>query len=185
VLLGLSFIFQQFVMKSISQTYGASTKYKLWLPGLLAALVVGVFTLGEIVVFAVGFNTILPYYASRLSKKSVKIGEDERGRIALSGVLANLAMAFLVKLLSPFLANNLWMAAVNINLWMAFFYALPIPPLNGSFIFVWDRAVWAVTFVSIAACLVLMLSVSLLWVVPIVAALAFITFLFMMGFKLV
>lgn len=184
VILSLSFLFQQLVQKSVAQVYGASTRYKLWIPGLMIACVVGLFSLGDIVVFAVGIVSIQQFYGSRLGKKSVKLGEDERGKIVLSGVLANLFLAFLIKLLAPFLNEGVWFAGVMINLWMAFYNLVPVPPLQGSYVFMWNRVVWAVVTVLTLSCLVMMPFIDFMWVALLALGLGFVTFLFVEGYKL-
>jgi Zn-dependent protease len=36
--------------------------------------------------------------------------------------------------------------AVFVNLWLAIFNMLPIPPLDGSKVFSWDKRIWTILF---------------------------------------
>ncbi|MBR9679218.1 MAG: hypothetical protein GON13_03040 [Nanoarchaeota archaeon] len=185
VLAGLSFLFFQLVQKAVAQIYGARTRYVLWTKGFIFSFIVGIASLGKLVFFSMGFTEIVKYRGSRLGKKSLSLGEDERGKIILSGVLASLGIAFLIKLLSPFLSNNVWVTGVSINVLIAIFNLIPVPPLSGSYVFVWNRVVWAITSIVGVTCFFLMPVTSIFWVLLVMSVLSVITFLFMMGFQLV
>ncbi|MEM0073180.1 MAG: site-2 protease family protein, partial [Thermoplasmatales archaeon] len=80
------------------------------------------------------------------------------GKIAIAGPSANLVIG--VILLPVLLFAHLGSLArvdiyylTYINIWLGFFNLIPIPPLDGSKVFAWDRRNWAVIF-AIAAALV-------------------------------
>ena len=185
VLVSLSFLFFQLVQKAVAQSYGAKTQYVLWLPGFMVSIIIGVASLGRSVFFSMGFTRIIKYSGSRLGKKSVFLGEDEKGKIILSGVLASLSLAFLVKLISPLLAGDVWVTCVSINVLIAIFNLVPFPPLSGSYLFVWNRVAWALASVASIVCLFLMPVISLFWLIVILSGLSVITFLVMMAYQLV
>ena len=185
VLVSLSFIFFQLVQKAVAQSFGARTRYVLWVPGFIVSIIIGLASLGKLVFFSMGFTEITKYKGSRLGKKSVFIGEDERGKIILSGVLASLGLAFIVKLLSPFLSTNIWVTGVLINSIIALFNLIPVPPLSGSYIFVWNRVVWAITLIAALVSVFLLPVTSIFWASVVMISLGVITFLFMMGYQLI
>ena len=88
---------------------------------------------------------------------SEHISRKQNGIISLVGPAINIALAIALFLLSIFsaiffpsglIAGVLLFAAI-INLYLAFFNMLPIPPLDGSKVIVWNPIIWGIVFVPL------------------------------------
>ncbi|PIX43220.1 hypothetical protein COZ55_01400, partial [archaeon CG_4_8_14_3_um_filter_38_5] len=66
--------------------------------------------------------------------------------INLSGPMANIVLALISLLLYP-LSNDFFQLMLNVNIYMALFALIPIPPLDGSKVFWWNRLVWLISFI--------------------------------------
>src|SRR3972149_12301081 len=163
VIMCLSLLFHEFVKKTIAQSFGISSTYNLWIPGFFISVITSIFSEGKLLLFTYGFSKFKQFYGAKLGKSRVSIREDERGVIILSGVLASLALALLVKLLAPFLSESVWLLGVNVNLWIALFALIPFPPLNGTYLLLWSRVVWVFSVIACLALGFLLPSVSIVW----------------------
>lgn len=133
---GTAFIGHELAHKLVAQKFGYQAEFRLWWLGLLIAAISAIATMGRILFAAPGAVYILSYYTR----------PREEGLIAVSGAVANLVLAFFFYLLS--LGNGFAAAIGNwgfmINLWLAAFNLLPIPPLDGTKVMAWNVAVWVV-----------------------------------------
>lgn len=133
---GTAFIGHELAHKLVAQKFGYQAEFRLWWLGLLIAAVSAIATMGRILFAAPGAVYIFSYYTR----------PREEGLIAVSGAVANLVLAFFFYLLS---LGNGFAAAIGhwsfrINLWLAAFNLLPIPPLDGTKVMAWNVAVWVV-----------------------------------------
>jgi hypothetical protein len=82
-------------------------------------------------------------------------GPRDVGLISLAGPVFNLSLASV--LLGINLVTGYWVleAIAELNLFLAFFNLLPIPPLDGEKVFRWSAKVWAAAFVSALALMLL------------------------------
>ncbi|HLD38680.1 MAG TPA: site-2 protease family protein, partial [archaeon] len=62
--------------------------------------------------------------------------------IGLAGIF------FAAYLLSPL---SIFSFAMMVNIWLAVFNMLPIPPLDGSKVLAWDKRIWAGVFIFLIA----------------------------------
>lgn len=132
----LGFVLHELAHKSVAMRYGYFAAYRMWSFGLLLALLVGLTSGGRFLFAAPGAVVILsPYFTPR-----------EAGAIGLAGPLINIALAgvFLPLSLLNGLLGAMGVLGFNINLWLAFFNMLPMPPLDGSKVFFWNRLAWVV-----------------------------------------
>ena len=131
---GAGFILHELAHKLIAQKYGCIAGYKMWVEGLVLALFMAVFT---------GFVFAAPG-AVYIYKQGLTRKED--GHISIAGPATNILLATLFALLIP--SGNSFAAAVGVvgfqvNSFLALFNLLPIPPLDGSKVFRWNKTAWA------------------------------------------
>jgi len=136
-IVGSSFIFHELAHRTVARYFGAYSEFRAWFEGLIIALVLKIL---------VGFTFIAPgavyIYKDYLTPQ-------ENGIIALAGPLSNVLMATVFHILSMFLPpfsllSLILYLGVYINLYLAAFNLLPIPPFDGSKVLSWNPIVWAV-----------------------------------------
>jgi Zn-dependent protease len=143
--LGAGFICHELSHKLVAQKLGHQAEFRLWRTGLIIALICAFIS----IISPVGFLFAAPgavYILSYTTKR-------EGGLISIAGPSANIILALIFYLVqvnsSGFIAIiGYW--GMAINLWLAVFNLLPIPPLDGSKIFAWNIPVWGIAM-AIAA----------------------------------
>jgi len=136
-IVGSSFIFHELAHRTVARYFGAYSEFRAWFEGLIFALILKVLF---------GFTIIAPG-AVYIFKDYLT--SEENGIIALSGPLSNIMLAIIFYILSTFVSpfSLLFWIFKNgafINLYLAVFNLLPIPPLDGSKVISWNPIVWAV-----------------------------------------
>jgi len=143
VTVGSGFVLHELSHKFTAQRYGYWAEFRVWPLGLLLALVTSF----------IGFIFAAPG-ATYIS--GMNISQAENGKISLAGPLTNIAVAvaFLPLVLFGVNPNSFWVQlgseGVSINIFLALFNMLPVPPLDGSKVFSWSKARWALVFVPLA-----------------------------------
>lgn len=163
VTVGTAFVLHELAHKFMASRYGYWAEFRKNVQMLLIAVVVAVVT-G--IVFAVPGVTVVNTAGRRMNDR-------ERGMISVGGIVINLVFAvpFLVIMLagiylggvdaSPFAVPGflfyLGLIGLQVNAMIAFFNMLPVGPLDGKKIFVWNRGVFAVlilvSFLAVVAAL--------------------------------
>ncbi len=131
----VGFLAHEFAHKSMAARFGFFSVYRAWNLGLLLALVAGLLSGGRIIFAAPGAVVILAPF----------ITVEQGGLISLAGPLTNIGVACAFFPLT-YLGGMLGLMGIlgsYINLWLAFFNLLPIPPLDGSKVMVWNPFLWA------------------------------------------
>jgi Zn-dependent protease len=139
------FVAHEMAHKMSAQRRGFWAEFRLSPIGLLVSIVTAV----------LGFLWAAP-------GATIVSGVDERdredwGHIALAGPLMNVAFgaAFYVGSVGLFLANSdsyFWLLMLAfVNMWFGTFNLIPIGPLDGRKVLRWSTAVWALTFLAVAA----------------------------------
>ncbi len=125
---------------------------------ILLTLFISIMSFGQfvLVVAAVGFVNVSTKYSMRLGYKFMGLTLKETGEVAVAGWIANVLLALLLKVLHP-VHPAFFTYFIEMNLWVALFNLLPIPPLDGSKILSWNVAAWVVS---------LALSITLLLTLP-------------------
>lgn len=138
------FLLHELAHKIVAQRYGAWAEFRIFPMGLLLALVFSF----------VGFVFAAPgavYIQGRLSWK-------QNGLVSIAGVVTNISLGavffalFLIAPLGPL--GQVLQGLATINLFLAVFNLLPIPPLDGYKVLKWNVAIWVST---LAAAIVLLL----------------------------
>lgn len=137
VVVGLGFVLHEMAHKYVAINYGYWAEYRMWVGGLLFALVT---------VFATGFAFAAPgavYIHGNYIKNS------ENGKISLAGPVTNIILAVLFLSIPLFFPNSLWVQigilGATINSFLAFFNLIPFSMLDGAKIFRWAPLIWVIT----------------------------------------
>jgi Zn-dependent protease len=144
---GVGFIFHEIAHKISSMHYGYWAEYKLWVPGLILALISALF-------FGIMFAApgAVYTYGNNINKK-------QNGIISLAGPITNITIAllflFISVLIYPLAFQNNIIAIIfltltlgfSINSYLATFNLLPIGGLDGSKVLRWNPIIWIITIV--------------------------------------
>ena len=143
VAVGTGFVFHELAHRQVALRFGDQAAYRAWPFGLAFALIVPIITFGNLIFAAPG----AVYIHGRISRK-------ENGLISLAGPAANLVIALLAFLALILVENSflvqVFRLTVYINVFLAGFNLLPVYPLDGSKVFAWNKAVWALVFMPLA-----------------------------------
>ncbi|MBS3058574.1 MAG: site-2 protease family protein [Candidatus Diapherotrites archaeon] len=142
IAVGSGFVLHELAHRFVAKKFKAHAYYKAWPFGLVFVLITAIF----------GFIFAAPgavyIYGDHIDRK-------KNGIISLAGPLTNIVLAFVFLLF--FLASQngsfLWLVGTlgfQINLWLALFNLIPIPPLDGSKVFLWQPLIWAIVFIPVA-----------------------------------
>jgi Zn-dependent protease len=144
VAVGTGFIFHELAHRAVAKRYGCLAEFRMWSTGLLLALVLPIISAGTLFFAAPGAVYI---YGPHITRK-------ENAMISLAGPLINIivgALFFIIYMImqpaviAPYLLRLLERVAV-LNLWFAFFNLIPVPPLDGSKIMLYNPTIWAILF---------------------------------------
>ena len=134
VVVGLGFVLHELAHKFVAIRYGYWAEYKMWIGGLIFALVTA---------FAVGFVFVAPgavYIHGNYIKNS------ENGKISLAGPATNIILALLFLSIPMFFQNSLLVGigilGATVNSFLAFFNLIPFSMLDGAKIFRWNPVIW-------------------------------------------
>lgn len=142
---GLGFILHEMAHKFVAMSYGARAAFRAWTAGLFF-----MFAMAVIVrMTGFGFMFLAPgavyIYAMRLTK-------EQNGIISLAGPLTNIALSVLFFIAAIILlpinsaAAEIARLGTSVNMFLAFFNLLPIPPFDGSKVALWNWKIWAAVF---------------------------------------
>ncbi len=146
--LALGFIAHELAHKYVANRYGYFAVYRMWTLGLAFALLIGLASGGGFIFAAPGAVVILsPFFTRRQS-----------GLIGLAGPATNIAIAgcFFPLMYLPGVVSEIGFWGVRINLWLAFFNLLPIPPFDGEKVFSWKPVIWAAIEMPLLAFVVML-----------------------------
>ena len=135
---GTGFIMHEMGHKIVAQHFGAHAEFRMWNYGLIFALISAF--LFRIIFAAPG----AVYISGRLSRR-------QNGLVSIAGPLVNFVAGICFLLLSFIISDTTIGFIVGygaiINLWLGLFNMLPIGPLDGKKVFIWNPKIWAVLFV--------------------------------------
>jgi Zn-dependent protease len=159
IAVGIGFLAHELIgHKIIAMRLGFHGEFKMWRMGLLIALVSSVF----------GFVFAAPgavYVSPRVDLwgQPENVSKKKMGIVSAAGPAINIGLAvvfFALSIVSPLtlFGESVFSIAVFVNVWLALFNMLPIPPLDGSKVLAWNRrlyvimmAICAGLFIGIAA----------------------------------
>lgn len=127
----LGIVLHEIAHKLVAQSMGFESRYKLWEIGLVLVLAMAIITRGRFIFAAPGFVVTEGHATAR-----------ERGLISLSAPAANILLALLFLAVGGGLAHS----AAYINVLLAIFNLLPVPPLDGATVMEWSPGTWSSAF---------------------------------------
>ncbi|NWG09360.1 MAG: site-2 protease family protein [Nitrososphaerales archaeon] len=148
--IGAGFIGHELLHKFVAQRYGCYAEFRMWPMGLILALAFAVLSGGRLIFAAPGAVYITPMLYD--------ITKRENGIISLSGPMANvfIALIFLSFAFYNGLLGEIGSLGFYINALLAAFNLIPLPPMDGYKVFMWNKFVWAALAVPLWAVLFLL-----------------------------
>ncbi|MCS7139376.1 MAG: site-2 protease family protein [Candidatus Nezhaarchaeota archaeon] len=158
ITVGLGFVLHELVHRHVAKRFGCYAEFRMWPWGLILALVVALASGGRVIFAAPGAVYITPLVITPyISSRGI---ERVYGLISLSGPLVNIALAAIFHAVLNFKLDQLTYLVAkmgfNVNLWLAAFNLIPIPPLDGFKVFRWNLVVWAMVTIPTWAVMLLM-----------------------------
>ncbi len=148
-----SYFVRELAHKFVARKFGCMSTFKLWPPGILIGgmsiflkYFVGYFADKNIVFAAPGYAEIVPYRFGRMGFKLARVTPKDIGLVALAGTGINVFFAVFFKMFP----GGIFQTLSLYNGLIALFNLIPIPPLDGSKIFMWSMMTWLfLVFVSV------------------------------------
>lgn len=141
---GLGFLLHEIMHRTVARSFACHAEYRMWPLGLLLALALALASRGSLIFAAPGAVYIAPLtYSPYISAEQLR---KTYGLIALAGPIANLVLALIFYPLQglsayPFVGFTA-VIGFQVNLWLAAFNLLPIPPLDGFNVIKWSPLMW-------------------------------------------
>ncbi|MEW5937303.1 MAG: site-2 protease family protein [Candidatus Thermoplasmatota archaeon] len=143
------YLLHELAHKWVAQRYGLWAEFRYWLFGLVLALATSLFGL----VFAAPGAVYIAGHATR----------ERMGRVAAAGPMVNIIIgAALLPLtfMTPLYLSWILRLVAMINIFLGGFNLLPIPPLDGSKVLFWSKAVWAAMIIAVVGLYILSMQSS-------------------------
>lgn len=150
IAVGLGFVLHELAHKFVAMRYGFWAEYRIWVQGLILAVITAAF---GFVFAAPGAVYIHGNYISR----------EQNGKISLAGPATNILLAGLFFLLIHYFPSSpallsLGILGFTVNSFLALFNLIPFSILDGAKIFRWNPLIW----IAVAAVAFLMVMYSFL-----------------------
>ena len=169
IVITLSFVLHEMMHKFVAQHYGAIAGFRTSMNGLIITLGSGLFG------FLLGIPGATVIFAHNFTKR-------ENGLVSLAGPLTNFVVFAAFLTLSIVIGNGLGTYigtllgyGMFISILLAFFNMLPIMPLDGSKVLMWDKRVYIATesviFILLAMTVGLALTFEYLFIMVMIALL--------------
>lgn len=163
LLVGLALLAHEFGHRTVATWLGYVSEYKAWILGLIAGLVVAFVSNGYLLFLAPGMVLVNYSMVHRLGTYPHGPNLKHVGWIAMSGAIANVVLAIICKALYFSFPNPWLLKAVNVNIWLALFNMIPLPPFDGVKMFFGSKLVYVFVLGSmIGAAVLLFWSASIL-----------------------
>ncbi len=132
------FLVHELAHRNVAKYYGFSARYVAWPIGLGIALLSSFFGF----IFAAPGAVYISPYSERFAFQLRPMTRKESGIISLAGPLSNLIVGALMLLVYFHTHFFVFLRIAKFSFWLAFFNLLPIPPLDGSKVLIWNPLIW-------------------------------------------
>jgi Zn-dependent protease len=136
---GSAFVPHELAHRYVAESIGLRARFRLSPVHLASSIALCLLTMGMVKVGMAGAVVISGWATP-----------DDEGEIALAGPLANLAVATIAACLGP--ASLLFTLVALVNVSLAVFNLLPVPPLDGYRVARWREEYWAGAFALSLVC---------------------------------
>ncbi|HLD00626.1 MAG TPA: hypothetical protein VJC39_02685 [Candidatus Nanoarchaeia archaeon] len=156
---GITFLFRLSLQKTYALREGYKSEFKVWLAGLVIALVVAFMSLGIIPLVLVGGLTSALMIRQRLGEFRYGFSLGDGAVISIWGICANIVLAILFAIgayISP--ESYFFSKGLMLNLIMAFCSLLPFPQLDGLNLFFGSRNLYYTSIVMTVLAAILLLT---------------------------
>ena len=145
----LGFILHELSHRYFARKYKMHAEFKLWKFGLALAVLFALISNGGFVFAAPG--AVMIYQGSDLWGNPLPLSKKRYGIISIAGPVTNIVIALGFLSANAFYPLELFKFAAQVNIWLAIFNMLPIPPLDGSKVFAWDKRIFVIVIVALIA----------------------------------
>lgn len=157
----IGFIAHQLAHRFAALSIGYKVEYQAWVVGLVVSLILAFVSNGVITFLAMGGITVTHLAVHRLGRFRYGLSYNTIGWIALAGPLANVSLAVIFKILGGLLGGSVLLdKGVSVNLWLALWSIVPVPPFDGSKTFFGSRYIYLFAVGSIIAIAVMLRFIS-------------------------
>ncbi|RMF54504.1 hypothetical protein D6745_05065 [Candidatus Woesearchaeota archaeon] len=149
VIVTIAIIVREFAQRIFALRHGYRYEYRMWMYGLIIGLVLVFASYGWLTFIAPGGLVLHQITRARIGKFRHGLSYMNILQVSLAGPVANIILAMVFKMFM-FLPNTaLIEKAITINILIAVFALLPIPPLNGANVFFQSRLIYVFSYASI------------------------------------
>jgi Zn-dependent protease len=147
IAVGVGFLAHELIgHKLFAQRFGLHAEFRLWPMGLLIALASSL----------VGFVFAAPgavYIAQRIDMwgSPVPVTKKHMGIVSIMGPVVNVFVAIVFFLLNMLQPMELFVIGASVNIWLALFNMVPLPPLDGAKVLFWDKRAFGALLAVIIA----------------------------------
>ena len=143
IIVGIAIYVHEMAHRMIALRFGYRIEYKTWIFGLIGGLLLTFLTNGNILFIAPGTMLVYHLGVHRLGQPYYALNYRAMGWIGMAGPLANVFLALIAKaLLFLPIGSGFLEEFMRINLWIAIFSMIPIPPFNGAKTFFGSRYIY-------------------------------------------
>ena len=140
----LGFLLHELAHRFFARRYKCHAEFRLWKMGLVLAVLFALVSNGAFVFAAPG--AVVIFESIDVWGNTKPLGKKRYGIVSIAGPVTNVILAGIFFAANSFYPSEIFTFAMFVNVWLAIFNMLPIPPLDGSKVFAWDKRIWIAFF---------------------------------------
>lgn len=140
----LGFLLHELAHRFFARRYKCHAEFRLWRMGLVLAVLFALISNGAFVFAAPG--AVVIHEAMDVWGNVKPLGKKRYGIVSVAGPVTNVILGGVFFAANMLYHSDIFTFALLVNIWLAIFNMLPIPPLDGSKVFAWDKRIWAAFF---------------------------------------